>query len=107
MEIHFNFFITSTYHSLTLVFFSFILGLFHVKWILIILQVTRIETAITKALCVAQGDKVRSLKSSKADKSVVDGAVAGLLDLKRQLALAQGLDPAAAAGGGGKKGKKK
>ena len=51
---------------------------------------------------------VRELKTSKAEKSLVDVEVAKLLDLKKQLTLAQGQDPASAAGGAGKKkGKKK
>ncbi|XP_060077335.1 methionine--tRNA ligase, cytoplasmic-like [Ylistrum balloti] len=54
-----------------------------------------------------QGNMVRDLKSKKADKSQIDGEVAKLLDLKRQLALAQGQDPDAAVGGGKKKSKKK
>ena len=53
-----------------------------------------------------QGLKVRELKGSKAEKSVIDQNVAILLDLKKQLAIAQGQDPAAAVGGGKKKGKK-
>ena len=55
-----------------------------------------------------QGLVVRELKAAKAEKSAIDAEVAKLLDLKKQLALAQGLDPAAAAPSGGKKkGKKK
>ena len=50
---------------------------------------------------------MRELKTNKAEKSLVDTEVAKLLDLKKQLALAQGQDPAASAGGGKKKGKKK
>ena len=46
---------------------------------------------------------MRTLKSSKADKSVIDKEVASLLELKKQLALAQGTDPNAAVGGGKKK----
>ena len=58
-------------------------------------------------MCYFQGNAVRELKTNKAEKSVVDTEVAKLLDLKKQLALAQGQDPATAAGGGKKKGKKK
>ncbi|XP_076437456.1 methionine--tRNA ligase, cytoplasmic-like [Babylonia areolata] len=66
-------------------------------------EVTRLTEEVTK-----QGNAVRELKTAKAEKSVVDAEVAKLLDLKKQLALAQGLDPAAAAPSGGKKkGKKK
>ncbi len=50
---------------------------------------------------------VRELKSAKADKATIDAAVATLLDLKRQLMLAEGKDPAEAADSGGKKKKKK
>ena len=56
----------------------------------------------------AQGDVVRKLKTSKADKEDIKIAVDKLLDLKKQLALAQGKDPKELIGGGGnKKGKKK
>lgn len=66
-------------------------------------EVARLTEEVTK-----QGNAVRELKTAKADKSTVDAEVAKLLDLKKQLALAQGLDPAAAAPSGGKKkGKKK
>ena len=51
---------------------------------------------------------VRELKAAKGEKSAIDAEVLKLLDLKKQLALAQGLDPSAAAPSGGKKkGKKK
>lgn len=66
-------------------------------------EVTRLDEEVTK-----QGNTVRDLKTVKAEKSVVDAEVAKLLDLKKQLALAQGLDPGAAAPSSGKKkGKKK
>ncbi|XP_046333263.2 methionine--tRNA ligase, cytoplasmic-like [Haliotis rufescens] len=55
----------------------------------------------------AQGTVVRELKTKKGDKAAIDAAVAQLLDLKRQLAVAQGLDPDQTIGGGKKKGKKK
>lgn len=56
-----------------------------------------------------QGELVRQLKTDKADKGKIDAAVAKLLDLKKQLAISQGLDPNASASSGGKKkkGKKK
>ena len=55
-----------------------------------------------------QGNVVRELKASKVDKSHIDSEVARLLDLKKQLSLAQGIDPNVASGGSGKKkGKKK
>ncbi|XP_061178088.1 methionine--tRNA ligase, cytoplasmic-like [Saccostrea echinata] len=65
-------------------------------------EVERLTEAVTK-----QGLKVRDLKSQKAEKSQIDSEVAALLDLKRQLAVAQGQDPEALTGGKGKKGKKK
>ncbi|XP_074652563.1 methionine--tRNA ligase, cytoplasmic-like [Tubulanus polymorphus] len=57
----------------------------------------------------AQGDLVRQLKTEKAEKSSVDSAVMTLLDLKKKLAQAQGIDAQELIGGGGKKkkGKKK
>ncbi|KAG7523540.1 methionine-tRNA ligase, cytoplasmic isoform X1 [Solea senegalensis] len=44
-----------------------------------------------------QGDKVRTLKGQKAEKAVITAEVAKLLDLKKQLAVAEGksLEPAA------------
>ena len=66
-------------------------------------DVQKLEKEIT-----AQGDVVRSLKESNAEKTVVKAAVDQLLDLKKQLALAQGKDPKELNGGGkNKKGKKK
>ncbi|KAL4234118.1 hypothetical protein ACF0H5_005771 [Mactra antiquata] len=65
-------------------------------------EVERLTKAVDE-----QGQKVRELKTNKAEKSLIDGEVAKLLDLKRQLAIAQGQDPDAAVGGGKKKGKKK
>ena len=57
---------------------------------------------------IAQGEAVRKLKESKAEKEVIKGAVDQLLELKKQLALAQGKDPKEVIGGGSKKkGKKK
>ncbi|KAK3757029.1 hypothetical protein RRG08_041805 [Elysia crispata] len=69
-----------------------------------------IDTALVDKLTKAvadQGTKVREVKAAKAEKSTIDAEVASLLQLKRELAVAQGLDPEAAIGGGGKKGKKK
>ena len=43
-----------------------------------------------------QGNIVRDLKAAKAEKDAVSAAVAKLLDLKKQLAAAQGVVPAAA-----------
>ncbi|KAK3106651.1 hypothetical protein FSP39_024573 [Pinctada imbricata] len=54
-----------------------------------------------------QGNVVRELKSKKAEKSVIDGEVAKLLDLKKRLAEAQGEDPTPVSGGSKKKGAKK
>ena len=42
-----------------------------------------------------QGNIVRDLKAAKGDKDAISAAVALLLDLKKQLAVAQGVDPAA------------
>ncbi|XP_071400643.1 methionine--tRNA ligase, cytoplasmic isoform X2 [Centroberyx affinis] len=50
-----------------------------------------------------QGDKVRALKAQKAEKAVITAEVAMLLDLKKQLALAEGKSPEPTA----QKGKKK
>lgn len=50
-----------------------------------------------------QGHKVRGLKAQKAEKSVLDKEVETLLDLKKQLSLAEGKNPQPAA----QKGKKK
>lgn len=46
-----------------------------------------------EAKVTEQGNKVRDLKAAKADKDVVAAAVAELLDLKKQLSIAQGIDP--------------
>ncbi|XP_064594785.1 methionine--tRNA ligase, cytoplasmic-like isoform X2 [Liolophura sinensis] len=59
---------------------------------------------------IKQGNIVRELKAQKKDKAEIDTAVSGLLQLKKQLALAQGQDPLELAAGAGKKrskGKKK
>uniref|UniRef100_A0A665SZT0 Methionine--tRNA ligase, cytoplasmic n=1 Tax=Echeneis naucrates TaxID=173247 RepID=A0A665SZT0_ECHNA len=42
---------------------------------------------------LSQGDKVRALKAQKADKAVITAEVAKLLDLKKQLAVAEGKNP--------------
>ena len=41
----------------------------------------------------AQGNHVRQLKANKAEKAQVDTEVAKLLELKKQLALAEGKSP--------------
>merc|ERR1711902_447465 len=64
------------------------------------------KIAELEAEVAAQGGKVREVKASKAEKSVVDAEVKLLLELKQKLAAAQGT-PAPAAEGKGKKGKKK
>merc|ERR1712223_745086 len=51
-----------------------------------------------------QGDFVRNLKASKADKATIADAVEKLKSLKLDLTIAEGKDPNA--GGGNKKGKK-
>jgi len=50
---------------------------------------------------------VRRLKSEKKDKSEIEPAIAKLLDLKQQLATAQGYDPGTVTSGGKKDKKKK
>uniref|UniRef100_A0A8C3HW67 Methionine--tRNA ligase, cytoplasmic n=1 Tax=Chrysemys picta bellii TaxID=8478 RepID=A0A8C3HW67_CHRPI len=50
------------------------------------------STELTVALC-AQADRVRQLKASKAEKGQIDAEVAKLLELKKQLALAEGKTP--------------
>lgn len=52
---------------------------------------------------LSQGEKVRALKAQKAEKAVITAEVAKLLDLKKQLALAEGKSPEPAP----QKGKKK
>ncbi|MED6254854.1 hypothetical protein ATANTOWER_001199, partial [Ataeniobius toweri] len=62
------------------------------------------ENAKQLAKAVAeQGDKVRALKSQKAEKDLITAEVSKLLDLKKQLALAEGKNPEPAP----QKGKKK
>ncbi|GAB1609435.1 methionine--tRNA ligase, cytoplasmic-like [Argonauta hians] len=65
------------------------------------------EIATLNQLVTDQGLKVRQLKTDKAEKSLIDAEVAKLLDLKRQLALKQGIDPATLSSGNKKKSKKK
>merc|ERR1712130_680041 len=55
----------------------------------------------------AQGNKVREVKASKAERSMVDAEVKLLLELKQKLAAVQGTPAAEGKGKGGKKGKKK
>jgi len=50
------------------------------------------DGAAIKAQVEAQGDKVRSLKASKADKGVIDGAVKELLALKAKYKEVTGVD---------------
>ncbi|XP_030838762.1 methionine--tRNA ligase, cytoplasmic [Strongylocentrotus purpuratus] len=64
-------------------------------------EIERLTAQVT-----AQGEKVRKVKGEKADKAVVDAEVKALLDLKRQLAIASGLDPDAASKSKGKSKKK-
>ena len=49
---------------------------------------------------------VRKLKTDKAEKSLIDTEVGKLLELKKNLALAQGIDPSKQTGGSGGKKKK-
>jgi len=60
---------------------------------------TKLEKQVTE-----QGDKVRQLKTDKAEKAVIDQEVKKLIDLKKQLSVALGQPEVAT---GGKKGKKK
>ena len=65
------------------------------------------EVAALTQKVTEQGDKVRQLKTSKAEKSAIDKAVAELLNLKKQLCLAEGKDANAAAPAASSKSKKK
>jgi hypothetical protein len=65
-------------------------------------KVEQLETDVK-----AQGDAVRKLKESKADKADIKVAVEKLISFKKELAIAEGKDPNEAVGGGNKKGKKK
>merc|ERR1711872_180365 len=56
-----------------------------------------------EARVAEQGNLVRKIKADKASKEVINAAVAILLDLKKQLSTAHGLDPNAAANAGKKK----
>lgn len=49
--------------------------------------------ALTTLLHLLQGNHVRQLKANKAEKAQVDMEVAKLLELKKQLALAEGKSP--------------
>lgn len=42
---------------------------------------------------ISQGEKVRALKAQKAEKAVITVEVAKLLELKKQLAVAEGKSP--------------
>lgn len=66
-----------------------------------------VEIEKLNQMVTEQGLKVRELKTNKAEKSVVDAEVAILIELKRTLAVKQGIDPSTLIGGGKKKGKKK
>uniref|UniRef100_A0A3B4WSV6 WHEP-TRS domain-containing protein n=1 Tax=Seriola lalandi dorsalis TaxID=1841481 RepID=A0A3B4WSV6_SERLL len=44
-------------------------------------------------ILIETGDKVRALKTQKAEKAVITAEVAKLLDLKKQLAVAEGKNP--------------
>jgi len=52
------------------------------------------DVSSLEAMVTAQGNKVRELKAAKGDKDAINAAVAHLLDLKKQLCVAQGVDPA-------------
>ncbi|XP_006814435.1 methionine--tRNA ligase, cytoplasmic-like [Saccoglossus kowalevskii] len=51
---------------------------------------------------IGQGGVVRTLKTAKADKVKIEAEVKKLLELKRQLSLVKGEDPAPSSGGKGK-----
>ena len=51
--------------------------------------------AVLEKKVAEQGNIVRDLKAAKGDKDTISAAVALLLDLKKQLAVAQGVDPVA------------
>lgn len=53
--------------------------------------------------CLPQGNHVRQLKANKAEKTQVDTEVAKLLELKKQLALAEGKSPEVPASKGKRK----
>jgi hypothetical protein len=52
----------------------------------------RYEWLVSEML-LFQGDVVRQLKASKAEKSTIDAEVAKLLDLEKKLSLATGTKP--------------
>lgn len=61
------------------------------------------EIKILTDKVVLQGEKIRQLKSQKAEKSVIDGEVAVLLSLKKSLLVMGGVDPSKPASKKGKK----
>lgn len=63
----------------------------------------RKENLLKLDIYLSQGEKVRTLKAQKAEKTVITAEVNKLLDLKKQLALAEGKNPEPAP----QKGKKK
>lgn len=62
-----------------------------------------LNTFHIKTLFLSQGEKVRNLKAQKAEKALLTAEVNLLLDLKKQLVLAEGKTPEPAP----QKGKKK
>ena len=71
-------------------------------------KVTNVDPGQLEKDVAAQGEVVRNLKAAKADKKDIDASVAKLLDLKKQLSTATGLEPVDAHSGshktkGGKK----
>jgi len=61
------------------------------------------DAAALEKMVAEQGNVVRELKAAKGDKDEIAAAVAKLLELKKQLCIAQGVDPSTL----GKSGKKK
>ncbi|XP_068171817.1 methionine--tRNA ligase, cytoplasmic isoform X2 [Antennarius striatus] len=55
--------------------------------------VDAVDPQKAKQAVAEQGEKVRALKAQKADKAVITAEVAKLLDLKKQLAAAEGKSP--------------
>ena len=64
------------------------------------------DRMFTPVVLFLQGLVVRKLKTEKAEKSLIDTEVSKLLELKKSLALAQGIDPSKQTGGSGGKKKK-
>jgi len=64
---------------------------------------SNMDAAALEKLVADQGNKVRELKAAKGDKEAINAAVAQLLELKKQLCVAQGVDPSTLVKSGKKK----